>query len=129
MTELLGQQVIIENRGGAGGTVATEIVARATPDGYTLDAGEPEQLRVRAWAVSEWLRRPGEGLRADLHRGQHAVRGGDQPARAAETVAVVAAWQRQEGVPDLRFLRSRRHLAHRRRAARTGHGMPLLHAP
>jgi tripartite-type tricarboxylate transporter receptor subunit TctC len=34
--EQLGQQVIIDNRGGAGGTVAAEIVARAPADGYTL---------------------------------------------------------------------------------------------
>ena len=32
----LGQQVVIENRGGAGGTTAAEVVARAPADGYTL---------------------------------------------------------------------------------------------
>jgi tripartite-type tricarboxylate transporter receptor subunit TctC len=32
----LGQQVVIENRGGAGGTTAAELVARAPADGYTL---------------------------------------------------------------------------------------------
>ena len=36
MSELLGQQVIIDNRGGAGGTIGTEAAARAAPDGYTL---------------------------------------------------------------------------------------------
>ncbi|MCC6780399.1 MAG: tripartite tricarboxylate transporter substrate binding protein [Hyphomicrobiales bacterium] len=36
MGEALGQQVVIENRGGAGGTLATRQVAKSPPDGYTL---------------------------------------------------------------------------------------------
>lgn len=36
LTPVLGQQVIVENRGGAGGAIAIEMTARATPDGYTL---------------------------------------------------------------------------------------------
>jgi tripartite-type tricarboxylate transporter receptor subunit TctC len=36
MTEAWGQQIIIDNRGGAGGIIGHEIAAKATPDGYTL---------------------------------------------------------------------------------------------
>jgi tripartite-type tricarboxylate transporter receptor subunit TctC len=39
LTEVLGQHIIYENRGGGGGVLAGEIVARAAPDGYTLLCG------------------------------------------------------------------------------------------
>ncbi len=39
MSEALGQQVVIDNRGGAGGTLGADIAAKSAPDGYTLLLG------------------------------------------------------------------------------------------
>jgi len=46
MGRTLGQQIVIENRGGAGGTIATRAAAKAAPDGYTLVLGGTGTLAV-----------------------------------------------------------------------------------
>ena len=46
LNEALGQSIIYENRGGAGGVVAGDIVARANPDGYTLLVGAVSVMTV-----------------------------------------------------------------------------------
>src|SRR4051812_33131226 len=40
MRPILGQPIVIENVGGAGGSIAVGRVARAAPDGYTIDIGQ-----------------------------------------------------------------------------------------
>ena len=46
MSESLGQPVIIENKGGAGGVVGTDVVAKAAPDGYTLALSSAGALSI-----------------------------------------------------------------------------------
>src|SRR5262245_11534968 len=46
MGNTLGQQIVIENRGGAGGTIATRAAAKAPPDGYTLVLGGTGTLAI-----------------------------------------------------------------------------------
>lgn len=51
--ERLGQQVIIDNRGGAGGTIGTEIAAKANADGYTLTMGTTSTHVIAAAVYSK----------------------------------------------------------------------------
>ena len=44
MGEFLGQSIVVENRTGGGGSVGTDAVAKAAPDGYTIGLGTSSQL-------------------------------------------------------------------------------------
>ena len=48
LTAALGQQVVVENRPGAGGVVGSEIVAKSAPDGYTLIMGNAGSHGINA---------------------------------------------------------------------------------
>ena len=46
MSQLLGQSIVVDNRGGAGGTVGTKAAAKADPDGYTILVGYTGTLAI-----------------------------------------------------------------------------------
>ncbi len=60
ITEHTGQIVIVENRGGAGGTVGLEVAARAPGDGYTLAMGGSSNMAV---APSLYAKLPYDSVR------------------------------------------------------------------
>jgi len=68
LTGQLGQQVVVENRTGAGGAIGTELAARATPDGYTL------LLSDNSFAISPGLyaKLPYDPLKDFIHVSQIA---------------------------------------------------------
>ncbi len=51
--ELMGAQVIVENRAGANATIATEFVAKSAPDGYTLLLGSTSALVISPYTYSK----------------------------------------------------------------------------
>jgi tripartite-type tricarboxylate transporter receptor subunit TctC len=46
LTERLGQQVVVENRGGAGGSMGTEAAVRSAPDGYTMVLASTSEIAI-----------------------------------------------------------------------------------
>ena len=48
LSELLGQQVVVENRGGAAGNIGLEAAAKADPDGYTVFLGNIGTIAINA---------------------------------------------------------------------------------
>ena len=54
MRAALAQSVVIEDVGGAGGSIAVGRVARAAPDGYTVAIGSADQFVVNAAIYSTW---------------------------------------------------------------------------
>lgn len=52
LSESLGQQVVVENKAGAGGNIATDYVAHAAPDGYTILLGSVGSLAVAPHVIT-----------------------------------------------------------------------------
>ena len=108
LSERLGQQVIIDNRPGAAGNIATEITAKATPDGYTILMGTIAALAINP---SLYKKLPFDPLKDVL---PIIARGGlDQHSGRAS----LGSGQKREGTHRARQdeIAERRLVRHRRR--------------
>ena len=67
LSAALGQQIVVENKGGAGGTIGTRFVAKAAPDGYTILLSYTATMAI-APAMNA---NAGYDPRKDLHADRH----------------------------------------------------------
>jgi tripartite-type tricarboxylate transporter receptor subunit TctC len=67
----LGQQIVVENRGGAGGTIGIGEVVRAQPDGYTILANSSAQT-IAPWIVPNFPYDVAKDLSGAFMIGQNA---------------------------------------------------------
>ena len=59
----LGQQVVVDNRGGGSGLIGTRAVVKAAPDGYTLLLGHTGSISINPSLYANAGLRPAQGLR------------------------------------------------------------------
>ena len=88
MADSLGQQLVVENRGGAGGISGTEAVAKAAPDGYTLLVADVGQVAINPHIFSKLpYAAEGPGRRRP-----------DREQRAVHHAAPVGAGEQLQGI-------------------------------
>ena len=64
LSAALGQQVVVDNRSGAGGAIGIELVAKASPDGYAMVSGNSTNMVMNRFAHAKLPYDPDRDLRA-----------------------------------------------------------------
>ena len=121
MGEILGQQVVVENVGGAGGMTGSLRVARAAPDGYHIRDRQSRQPRRQPDALQAAALQFDDGLHAGRPRQSGPVRAaGAQGFSGEHAAGVHRLRQGERGQAAVRLRRRRLDHAHGLRTAQHG---------
>ena len=130
MGESMGQQLVVENRGGAGGIVGTAEVAKAAPDGYTLLVADVAQIAINPHLFSKLPYDPLKELTGVSMMGTSALYLVAHSSVAASNMKeLIALIKSQPGKISYGSsgLGSIHHLA--MEALKVGLGLDMLHVP
>jgi tripartite-type tricarboxylate transporter receptor subunit TctC len=130
MGDVMGQQMVIENRGGAGGIVGTNEVAKAAPDGYTLLVADVAQIAINPHLFSKLPYDPLKELTGVSMMGTSAlylVAHSSVPAANMKELVALIKSQPGKFSYGSSGLGSIHHLA--MEALKVGLGLDMLHVP
>ena len=130
MGETLGQQMVIENRGGAGGIVGTTDVAKAAPDGYTLLVADVGQIAINPHLFSKLPYEPLKDLASVSLIGTSAlylVAHSSVPAKNMQELIALLKSQPGKFSYGSSGTGSIHHLA--TEALKVGFGLDMVHVP
>jgi tripartite-type tricarboxylate transporter receptor subunit TctC len=130
MGDAMGQQLVVENRGGAGGIVGTTDVAKAAPDGYTLLVADVGQIAINPHLFSKLPYDPLKELTGVSMMGTsplYLVAHSSVPAASMKELVALVRSQPGKLSYGSSGLGSIHHLA--MEALKVGFGIDMLHVP
>jgi tripartite-type tricarboxylate transporter receptor subunit TctC len=130
MGDSMGQQLVVENRGGAGGIVGTTDVAKAAPDGYTLLVADVAQIAINPHLFSKLPYDPLKELTGVSMMGTsplYLVAHSSVPAASMKELVALVRSQPGKLSYGSSGLGSIHHLA--MEALKVGFGIDILHVP
>lgn len=92
--EMLGQQIVVENKPGGGTNIAGELVARSPPDGYTLFTASFASHSVNRWLFTKMPYDPGKDMTSVAMLALTSMFLCVKPGSEFKTAADIAAWGR-----------------------------------
>ena len=130
LKDRLGQSVVVDDRPAAGGTVATDFVAKSAPDGYTMVISFNGPLAFGPLHLHQAALRSAEGSRA----GHHHIEPAERARRHRDAADQVGQGTRrvregQSGQAQLRLGRQRQLVAADDGAAQVDAGIDIVHVP